>query len=158
MRLMRPTLFVLTLFSVMFCRQTSYAQTITEQQETFSFDILLGCGFSGETSYDITHMKTLILQKNYVEIAKSLDSPAPLRRLAAVIALEELSKRGLFKLSATQNAGISRVKRSSQPYSLCSGCTWHSKGIISDIFTRNPNEKNFLNPEYHIKYMIGLGD
>lgn len=144
------------LLSGMLFRQTACAQAPAGQEQLMPFEIQIGCGFSGVTSFDITFMKTLVAKKDYEEIAKSLNAPAPLRQLAAVIALEELSKRGILKLSPVQELNIARVKRSSQPYSLCSGCTMHYKGVVSDIFTHDPREQSFLNPEYHIKYAIGL--
>lgn len=144
------------LFSGMLCRQTACAQTATGQQQLLPFEIRIGCGFAGQTSFDITFMKTLVEKKDYEGIIKSLNAPAPLQQLAAVIALEELAKRGVLKLNPVQELNIARIKQSTQPYSLCSGCTMHSKGIVSDIFTRDPREQSFLNPEYHIKYAIGL--
>lgn len=150
------SLLLALLFSGTLCRQTAFAQNAAGKEQLFSFEIQIGCGFSGVTSFDITFMKTLVAKKDYDEIAKSLNAPAPLRQLAAVIALEELSKRGILKLTSGQEVSIANVKHSLQPYSLCSGCTMHSKGIVSDIFTHNPREQSFLNPEYHIKYAIGL--
>lgn len=129
-----------------------------KQPETGSFSILLGCGIAGVTSDEITYLKKMVSDRNYKEIAKSLDSRFPLSQVVAAIALEELSRRGLWKLSPRQEISIATLRRSPQPYSLCSGCTYHVKGIVSDIFSHGSNEKNFLNTAYHIRYALGLAD
>jgi hypothetical protein len=101
---------------------------------TSVLQIRIGCGIGGQSSEEFLESKAPLLNENYEYFVNNLNDKNELKRIISVIALEELHKRNKRRLSENEMNLISIIKKSNRSFSLCTGCTGHDLGIVSDIF------------------------
>src|SRR5690606_20196832 len=93
-------------------------------QEKSSDKLLVGfaCGESGNPTPLVEKMSELIKDKKYIEIISLLDSNNSGEIYLAILIIERLVNKGLYKLNERQNTLISRLKTSPIPVRNCLGC------------------------------------
>ncbi len=113
----------------------STIETIQSLDHKQDINILIGCGIAGKDSKQLTDVAILIKQKDYQKIISLLKSDDKLTQFISTITLDQLATEHKIIMTSLLSEQINKFKQTSLTYSFCRGCSEHTFGKISDLFS-----------------------
>jgi hypothetical protein len=108
--------------------------SILVSDDTTMFYIQQACGEGSKVSEEFREVRSLIKLKHYESLTNNLVERNPLLQMLSVIALEELSKKELLEISASDLEIVKSIKSSKRRVHFCQGCTVKVVTTVSGIF------------------------
>jgi len=127
--------------------------SVVNAQDNVEVNEMVGfaCYYEGRPSKTVEKFTNKLKRKNYKWISKQLNSENNAEKYMSVITLEKLTEFGDYKLNETELNLITKIKKSAELVSVCSGCTFFQKVELKNMFTEEmlTMAGNWLN--YYLK-------
>ena len=115
----------------------------SESQEKYANNLIgFSCFEGGSQSKSVILFSTLLTNKDYISIRRSLTHKNPAKKYLATIICLKLQEKKLIKLSSEESIQVNKNRRSFDLVNLCSGCTNSEELTIFELFDQD------LNPIY----------
>lgn len=98
-----------------------------------NIEIRIACGFAGVTSTGVNNIQQLVSSKTYILLKRKLYSDNKTEVLLSAIALQEMYAKHLVNLTPDEKQKIKEIANWDDKYSVCSGCTDHFEGKVSEL-------------------------
>ncbi|WP_299323439.1 hypothetical protein [uncultured Maribacter sp.] len=123
------------------------AQDNVDKNEMVGF----ACFSEGSESKTVKKFAKKLNGGNYKWISKKLNSGNNAEKYMSVITLEKLTELEKYKLNQTELNLISKIKKSTELVSVCSGCTYFQKVELKNMFTDEKLSMGSYWLNYHLK-------
>ncbi|MBU2938279.1 hypothetical protein KO494_01880 [Lacinutrix sp. C3R15] len=119
---------------------------IGQEQKLEDLTIGFACGIAAQTTPLVDHVADLIKAKAYSEIKKLLYTKNSGEMYLAIIILERLVEKKLYKLNEKEKTFISKIKASNIIVYNCLGC-FKQTNLMRELFKKEDliEEKKWLN-------------